>query len=110
MTLSFNEKIVNNESISSTSFKNPNFVGFLNPNGIPIDFKDKYGYTGHGEIPSIQGIFRAYYFFKFKDSKLISPLEEHIMNIKCQYGEKEKCIKNLKEMKTSLQEEVNKWN
>lgn len=107
MTLQFNEEIVNDEIISSNSFKSPNFIGFINPYGVPINLKDKLGYTGHGEAPSIQERFRVYYTLKIKESKLTSPLEEYIMTSEYQHSEKERQINYLKQLRESLNEELN---
>lgn len=106
MTLPFHEEIINDSPISSASFEYPSFVGFLSPYGIPISFRDKFGYTGHGQFPSIQEIFRMYYVLKIRTSKWISPLEKYIMSHKYQNSKKERYDKTLRKLSSSLKEEV----
>ncbi len=102
MTLPFNEKVVNDGEISIEGFKYPNFVGFLDPNGIPIKFEDKFGYTGHGGGPSIQEVFRSYYRLKIRDSEKINHLEKYNMSYKYLHSEKERYSNYLKENIASL--------
>lgn len=97
MTLPFNKEVINDGEINIENFKYPNFVGFLNPYGFPIEFEDKFGYTGHEQPPSIQELFRVYYILKIRNSKLISSLEEYIMSDKYQNSEKERYSSILKE-------------
>ena len=109
MTLPFYEKVVNDGGINTENFKCPRFVGFLNPYGIPIKFVDKFGYTGHGEVPSIQEYFRVYYILKIKPSKLISPLEEYIMSYEYLNSEKNRYNITLKECIEELKEDINRY-
>lgn len=46
MTLPFEEKVVNDFAFSKDNFENPNYIGYLNEAGVPIDFKIS-GYLGH---------------------------------------------------------------
>lgn len=82
MALEFRKEIVNVEEISIKSIKYPNFVGFLSPKGIPIEFEDKLKYTSHGEMLSLQERFRTFYTLKIKESELITPIEEYRMSEK----------------------------
>ena len=109
MTLPFNEEIINDSEINIENFKYLNFVGFLNPEGISINFGDIFGYTGHGQAPSIQERFRVYYILKIRNSKWISPLEEYIMSKRYQRSEKERYSEILKELSSSLKEDVEQW-
>ena len=109
MTLPFNEKIINDNKINTYSFKYPNFAGFLNAYGIPINFDDKFGYTGHEAESSIQERFRIFYILKIKDSKWISQLEKYVMSPKYLRSEKEKYIEHLKECSNSLKYELKTW-
>lgn len=109
MTLPYYEDIVNDEAINYESFKYPNFVGYLNPYGIPISFRDKFGYTGHGQSLSIQERFRVYYTLKMKPSELISPFEEYIMTNEYQHSEKERHFNSLKNLRRSFNEDLKRW-
>lgn len=106
MTLPFNEEVINDGIINICNFKYPNFVGFLNPYGIPIKFRDNFGYTGHGEAPSVQERFRVYYILKIRNSKWISPLEEYMMSDKYQRFEKERYSSFFKNLNSSLKKEL----
>ncbi len=102
MTFPFYEEIINDGTISIDNFKYPNFMGYLNPYGIPISFKDKFGYTGHGEGLSLQERFRVYYRLKIKSSEKMNLLEEYRMSDKYQKSERDRysgILKILKEEK-----------
>lgn len=106
MGLEFRKEIVNDEEISIKSIKYPNFVGFLNPNGIPIEFENKLKYTSHGEMPSLQERFRTFYTLKIKESDLITPIEEYRMSEKYLKSEKERNLKRLLELKQIALDEL----
>lgn len=106
MTLPFCEKVVNEGKINRENFIKPNFVGYLNPNGVPIYFEDNLGYTGHGEAPSIQEKFRAYYTLKIRDSEYISQLERHYMSYEYMKAQRERYISYLKKLVEEFKREV----
>ena len=106
MTFPFNEKVINDEAISRKSFKYPNFIGFLNPYGVPISFKDDIGYVGHGTTPSVLDCFRIYYILKIKDSKWSSDFEQFMMSEEQQRSDKEYYLEKLKKMRTYLKNDL----
>lgn len=65
MTLPFNEKIVNDGNITPDNFKYPNFVGYLNPSGVPIDYSMPFGLGGHDNNPTTD-YFMEYYIIRTK--------------------------------------------
>ena len=47
MTFSFNEMVINDLELNSETYKViPNFIGYLNPNGIPIKYDTPFGLGG----------------------------------------------------------------
>lgn len=105
MILPFCEEVVNDKAISCESFKYPNFMGYLNPSGVPIDFRDKFGYTSHGDT-SIQEAFRVYYILKIRNSKWTTALDEYIMSEQYQHSEKERYINFLERMLKEAKERL----
>lgn len=106
MILPFREEVVNNEEISCHSFKYPNFVGYLTPNGIPIEFRDKYGYTSHGQAPSLQERFRRYFTLQYEETENLSALEKYRMSPKSLNSEKEHYIKSLENFINSCKSDM----
>lgn len=66
MTLPFNEEIINDGDITPDSFKYPDFVGYLNPTGIPIDYSKPFGMGGHDKNPTTE-LFKHYFYIRYKE-------------------------------------------
>ena len=47
MRLPFQGIVVNDEEYSNYNFRRPNFIGYLNPYGIPIEYSNPFGLGGH---------------------------------------------------------------
>lgn len=47
MVLPFQEIIINDKEYSNNNFQQPNFIGYLNPYGIPIEYSNPLGLGGH---------------------------------------------------------------
>ena len=88
MTLPFNEEIINDGDITPDSFKYPDFVGYLNPTGIPIDYSMPYGLGGHDKNPTTE-LFKRYFYIRYK---------EYNMDGLILYGETEKGDNNERNM------------
>ena len=63
MTLPYDERIINDGEFSPNSFKSPNFVGYLNPTGIPVDYSLPFGLGGHDRNPTTD-YFMEYYIIR----------------------------------------------
>ncbi len=76
MILPFDASVVNDKQISAKSFKYPNFVGYLNPLGISVDYSMPFGLGGHDNNPTTD-YFMEYFivrtkpFINYKKSKFI---------------------------------------
>lgn len=103
MTLPFNESVVN-DLFDSNSFRNPNFLGYLDKNGNPIRFEDRYGYRGHGEGASVQQRFRVLFNLKIADSENISAIDEYRMSKKFLISEKKRYLNIIKKYLEDLKD------
>jgi hypothetical protein len=65
MTLPYDERIINDGEISPNNFISPNFVGYLSPTGIPIDYSLPFGLGGHDNNPTTD-YFMEYYIIRTK--------------------------------------------
>ena len=89
MVLPFDESVVNDKPISKESFQYPNFVGYLNPEGIPIDYSMPFGLGGHDNNPTTD------YFMEFFNVRT-KPYMEYTKSkfIPINYYRKYKCQKS----------------
>lgn len=69
MVLPFNEKVVNDREIESENdFYRANFIGYLNPMGVAIDYSRPFGLGGHDSNPTTD-IFAYYMTFQINNPK-----------------------------------------
>lgn len=66
VTLPFDKTIVNDGEIIPHDFKNPNFVGFLNPVGTSIDYSMPFGLGGHDSNYTTD-LFKEFFYTRFRE-------------------------------------------
>lgn len=66
MTFTFYEEVVNSKEINCDNFRHPNFVGYLNPNGEPIDYSMHFGLGGHDNNPTTD-LFKQFFYIKYNE-------------------------------------------
>lgn len=93
MILPFNDSIINYGEINKQSFKNCNFIGFLNQYGQVIDYSNKFGIGGHDSNPATD-LFIRWFYIKYKTSIFG---EEYLLN-----REKKECNRCRKELKEKI--------
>lgn len=84
MTLTFNKEVVNDAPISVDSFRNCNFIGYLNPYGEDIDYSLPFGLGGHDNNP-ITNLFLKYFYLREsynQDALFNTSLEDKIKDEK----------------------------
>lgn len=60
MTLQFNELIINDKPLNPRNFVNAKFIGYLNPHGVEINYRNPFGSGGHDNNPTTD-LFMEYF-------------------------------------------------
>lgn len=106
MTFSFNEMVINDLELNSETYKViPNFIGYLNPNGIPIKYDTPFGLGGH-DRNSCTDLFTNYFYFRpsdYKDKKVFTFIDGSLQNMSFEEYEKIKTKQMLKHINNNIE-------
>lgn len=64
MAFTFYEEVVNSGELNCDNFRHPRFIGYLNPNGEPIDYSKPFGLGGHDNNPTTD-LFKQLFYIKY---------------------------------------------
>lgn len=105
MTFNFNEKIINDLDLSNETYRvMPDFIGYLNPNGIPIKYDMPFGLGGH-DRNSCTDLFTSYFYFRpsdYKDKEVLTFVDGSLKNISFEEFEKRKTKQMLKYINNNI--------